>query len=692
MEITIGGNRLGSGKKMKARLNNYYRSTHNLSKTFASSMGAGMLIPCYKRLCTRGDAFEIDINADMRTIPTFGPLFGSFKMQVDVFQCPIRLYQGILHNNPLAIGLKMSQVKFPTLKIQTVDFGEENDGKFADNCLLKYLGISGIGRHARAGEYKEDPYLQMINREFNAIPALAYYDIYKTYYANKQEEKGYIISSETIEASATIEDVIAWDAVSGERTSYGTGVAIDVGLTTGSNSFEIVGTDITNSNVLIQFTSIPTQLAPILTANVNYTLEELKTKQVIEISQENTNFISILFNAQMAALMQINGTQAKFYEGQGIKKQGLKIVGFDLANIDQMRYDLLCNNTLGSTFRIENNNNAYLPYSALVDEYEDVVNWEVISAPYRTFNKFALNGIALKTYQNDIFNNWLNTEWIEGENGINELSKVHVDANGDFSMDALLFAQKLFNMLNRIAVAGATYEDWQDTMYEEVKRKQIESPIYLGGLSKEIIFDEIVQTAPAEGQALGTLGGRGRAGNKQKGGKIHVKCDEACYIIAIVSLTPRIFYTQGNEYDMTDVLTMDDIHKPAMDGIGFQDLIGERLAWWDTIIHPATTHTPYGITRSKIGKLPAWIEYMTDVDTAYGDFAGEGGKGYMILNRNYEHDPQTKGIKDATTYIDPAKYNYVFANAELDAQNFWCEIHFDIKARRLMSARLIPHV
>lgn len=243
-------------------------------------------------------------------------------------------------------------------------------------------------------------------------------------------------------------------------------------------------------------------------------------------------------------------------------------------------------------------------------------------------------------------------------------------------------------MLNRVAVSDGTYESWQDVMYEEIARKQIESPIFLGGMSQEIMFDEIVQTAPADGDPLGTLGGRGRlVQGTKKGGKIRVKVDEASFIIAIVSLTPRIFYTQGNEFYMTDLFTMDDFHKPGMDGIGFQDLIGERMAWFDTKINNSSAITQ----RSKIGKIPAWIEYMTSVDRAYGDLAEEYGKGYMILNRNYEMTDNGL-IKDASTYIDPQKYNYAFAYTALDAQNFWVEIAFDIKARRKMSARLIPNV
>lgn len=78
---------------MKGRINNYHRSTHNLSEKWASSMAPGVLYPAMCKLAMRGDSFDISINADARTIPTKGPLFGSYKMQVDVFQIPVRLYQ-----------------------------------------------------------------------------------------------------------------------------------------------------------------------------------------------------------------------------------------------------------------------------------------------------------------------------------------------------------------------------------------------------------------------------------------------------------------------------------------------------------------------------------------------------------------------------------------------------------------------
>lgn len=145
MEVTLGGDRLGSGNKNKIALRNYERSTHDLTQKFTSSLQCGTLYPFLVLPAMRGDKFTIDLEAAARTIPTKGPLFGSFKMQLDLFQCDIRLYQAILHNNPLSIGLKMSQVKFPQLAIKDATPVGGGSKAFSNTSLLKYLGISGIG-------------------------------------------------------------------------------------------------------------------------------------------------------------------------------------------------------------------------------------------------------------------------------------------------------------------------------------------------------------------------------------------------------------------------------------------------------------------------------------------------------------------------------------------------------------------
>ena len=43
--------------------------------------------------------FDIDLELDVKTHPTIGPLFGRYKVQLDVFEVPLRLYHGMMRMN-----------------------------------------------------------------------------------------------------------------------------------------------------------------------------------------------------------------------------------------------------------------------------------------------------------------------------------------------------------------------------------------------------------------------------------------------------------------------------------------------------------------------------------------------------------------------------------------------------------------
>ena len=147
-EVSIGGNRLGSGNKLKAYLHNYERSTHDLSTVVRTTMAAGTLVPFVTLVALPGDTFDIDLNCLMMTHPTIGPLFGTYKVQLDMFQIPIRLYQGKLHMNMVGIGMNMSNVALPQIRLraEAIDQSKPVDNiQVNPSCLLAYLGIRGLG-------------------------------------------------------------------------------------------------------------------------------------------------------------------------------------------------------------------------------------------------------------------------------------------------------------------------------------------------------------------------------------------------------------------------------------------------------------------------------------------------------------------------------------------------------------------
>lgn len=658
---TLGGDRLGSGKKMQVEMKSYERSTHDLSYIWRSTMAAGTLVPFMSELGLPGDTFDINLDCNVMTHPTVGPLFGSYKVQLDVFMAPIRLYQGMLHNNKLGIGLDMAQIKLPQVKV-TVDKTQVGELELLDSIdniqinpssILSYLNIRGIGiAEGTAGDQE--------SRKFNGCSFLTYWDVYKNYYANKAEGIGAVIHNGTIASPQTITEVQIGDNTQmyPDLVQAPATVAIEPDIHNGAFA----------RLVFVGAAPDPEQII------INTDLGTFKFTELFAVVTNETA-TQIVGTGAVSGGVWINWNYASVDD---LVTEEPQVYTFPLSDLDDMREDILHAVTTPTAFVIDENS---------PEPYNLVLSWTGTGTNRRYSKMSTQEGLALKTYQSDLFNNWIETDWIDGTNGINEITSVDT-TGGSFSIDQLNLSKKVYDMLNRIAISGGSYKDWIDTVWTAKGNWRPETPMYMGGLIKELVFQEVVSNAESGGdggeQPLGTLAGKGVMSKKHKGGNITVKVEEPCYVMGIISLTPRIDYSQGNKWDV-NLKTMDDFHKPALDEIGFQDLITDQMAWWDTKIIAAVP------TFYSAGKQPAWMNYMTNVNQVRGNFAIEGNEMFMTLNRKYAHDAGNR-IDDLTTYIDPVKFNDIFAQTSRDAQNFWTQISVDITARRMMSAKIIPNL
>jgi hypothetical protein len=356
--------------------------------------------------------------------------------------------------------------------------------------------------------------------------------------------------------------------------------------------------------------------------------------------------------------------------------KGIKLQQFELSNIDEMREAILAAPKT-APFNIGSLNS--LPYTAsIANEIVGETN------PNGNASWFNQAGLGIKTYLSDRFNNWLSTEWIDGEGGIVDISSVDV-SDGMLKMDALILAKKIYDMMNRIAISDGSYQAWQEVMYDEKALRIAESPMYVGGMSSEIVFDEVVSNSATEDQPLGTLAGRGAERGARGGNSIKIKIREPSMIMIIGSFTPRVDYSQGNKW-WTRLQTMNDFHKPNLDAIGFQELITDEMAAFDTEVNADGT-----LVYKSAGKQVSWQEYMTNIDQSFGSFSAYRELAHMAMNRSYEHD-NTGAISDLTTYIDPTKYNVAFANTKISAKNIWVQCAIDCIVRRKMSAKQIPNL
>ena len=679
---SIGKNTLGGGKRMNVDLRTYNRSTHDLSYIWRSSMAPGTLVPFCKILMTPGDTMEIDLTHQIMTHPTVGPLFGSYKVQADVFQCPIRLYNAMLHNNALNIGLKMSDVKLPKIEVEICDVDTEyydsrTKKQISESCVLAYLGQRGYtGAVDRA-------YSDPLKIKKNATPLLAYYDIFKNYYANKQEENFYTIAENT---PLDFDDVL----YSNTKEAYGQKYQINkngyIGINKNSKYYT---SDDTIDDGLILSVSNPTEKTKMY---INYRLIDIIDTDSEKPSDQVWKVLH--YGEVPVRVFKIKNTDTKVVDAlieKTIDTKTKSLHKYKLYEIDEVREDLL------GAGKNEWTTKQGWPYIKELFER----TWGITIGGYnRRYDNFPFKGIqglaglnslsnqsglCVKTYQSDVFNNWVNTEWIDGPNGINAVTAIKIDPESQsFQLDTLNLAKKVYDMLNRIAVSGGTYQDWIETVYTNDYIERSETPIYEGGMSAELEFQEVISQSATQEEPLGTLAGRGKT-TGQKGGHIVVKASEPSYLIGIVSLTPRVDYCQGNDFDTT-LETLDDIHKPALDAIGFQDRMCETLDWRSVKYDKDGTKI-----NGSIGKQPAWIDYMTNFNKTYGNFAIKDNEAFMVLNRWFESNPITQE-GDYTSYIDPQKYNYIFADTDLNAMNFWTQIGVNIKARRMISAKVIPNL
>ena len=363
---------------------------------------------------------------------------------------------------------------------------------------------------------------------------------------------------------------------------------------------------------------------------------------------------------------------------------GAKLSQIPITNCDDMREDILARVKDTTAFTI--NADTYAPYGNLFrpmtkKAYTKLNPNTEIEIPC-TASYYPMQGLAICTYKSDRNNNWLDSEYVDkvfgtGGQGV-------VDVTNGLNLNTLLLAQKIFNQANKIAIGNRSYNDWLLTIHGQEVNRPCEIPVYEGGMSQEIYFEEIRSTAATEGQPMGTIAANGVMGREKNGGKIVIRAEEAGLIYGILRIVPNLIYSQGNDPD-DDILTMNDIHQPDLDGIGYQDAVTEYMAAIDT--RRDDDGIPY---YRSVGKQPAWLNYMTDVDEAFGDFAIENNKMPMTLNRRYQFDG-LGNLKDGTTYIDPSKFNYMWAGVARNDMHFDVSIGMRITARRKLSTRQMPN-
>ena len=396
-KVTLGGDRLGAGQKQKVTLRGYERSTHDLGFNWKSSMATGVLTPFMSIVGLNGDSFQIKLDADCLTLPTVGPLFGRFKVQLDVFTIPIRLYQAQLHNNKLGIGMNMAAIKLPHITMTAIpNEVVKVPQPLNPSSIHNYLGIAGLGTTPLAPS-------AIYQVTFNAIPYLAYYDIFKNYYANKQEENAYVIHHEATLATsenATLQLAQNLDIASVGREDV---TVIEVGDLPNVTGFPLIK----GGGIVLRTLETAGSAAPTLD---DYTIKWGNSNIPGENTQSGDSLLSEIFQLQSqfkrdgviynncevkpSWIGMYVGTTVLFAQNYNFSDREPYLQAFKLKDIDDMREDILSKIKETTSFGISDEYvNAEGEKSVYALSLEQDPTTQIRSA------SFPLEGLCVKSYR-----------------------------------------------------------------------------------------------------------------------------------------------------------------------------------------------------------------------------------------------------------------------------------------------------
>lgn len=168
------------------------QSNFDLSRKVRTTMAPGVLTPILCEPVIAGDQVKIAIESLMKTYAALVPIMGTFKLETSVWFAPLSLYIPRLKSNSALTPTntsKLPDVNFPYFRLPSsaaTSIVDYSNNFVAPDSLLRYLGLP-YRFVDKTAPVEELPGIKTLGRKFNGVPLLMYVDIFRNYYANRQE-------------------------------------------------------------------------------------------------------------------------------------------------------------------------------------------------------------------------------------------------------------------------------------------------------------------------------------------------------------------------------------------------------------------------------------------------------------------------------------------------------------------------
>ena len=295
-----------------------------------------------------------------------------------------------------------------------------------------------------------------------------------------------------------------------------------------------------------------------------------------------------------------------------------------------------------------------------------------------------------------------------------DVGSTYISSSGTFSVNDLRAAFALDKMLEATRRANGT--DYSSQIEAHFGFKVPESRAgdarFLGGFDNSVSISEVVSTSDtssSSGAALGTIGGKGVG--SLTSGRIDFDVKEHGIIMCIYSVAPQVEYNASYVDPFNRKLKREDFFQPEFADLGYQPILTSDLLF--SIHNPAknselpSPNSAFStgavdvnneVNNILLGWQVRYNEYKTARDVVFGDFETIGNLKYFTTprfdlafdrkvtrNSSTGFDSFSSGLSSRQFYVNPCVLNSIFLVDAREADHFYVNSFFDVKAVRPMS-------
>lgn len=651
----------------KVELPKVGRSNHNLDKAIMFSFSPGTARPIWSRDVLPKDHWEISFNASIESLPMLAPLYGSFKATWAFYFEPWSNIYGWMDNN---------------IRQSTQQIIKQN--------LLRYtLPVMSYERFDDPEAVVKNYHVGVSNRVFNFDTTVNAFGV----------------------APSSVWEDLGWP------TGFNFEV-VDVGP---HNYFSVDDLEFENEGDTAKIVANGLYLNNVNAENFAQSVvgnipKTYKLAPVYLHAVKPLAYLDIIrnyyVNNQMAVAQYIGVDLA--YVNFGKPRPVVRSVSLEVLD-----YIFMLLRSVYST-----------QYAQHIDTWQELYTWFDSVAPLNNQETLHSDAVAFLKHWQESFcvadgGCFLTNYQMDLNRGLLATStgnyKSTVDTSGgSFSIDTLRMQNKIQQLIDILDVTGGRFGDWVRALWSVDIPHNVDKPIYLGSISETISTTDIVSPSTTSGSVAGSQTGFAAGG--AKGRKISFNSDIYGTIMCVFSYTPIVLYS--SVFKREDVKgSFYGIYNPRMSQLGYQDVPRMFLSAEQakhSYLDDAGKSRIYGISLADngsstrrdvqlpytsdiplnglVGKQVAWAEYMSDIDESRGIFANNQSLEYWVLNRDYfmrdnletfNNTLQVHNLFNGSTYIDPWKFQHLFADTEPNAQNFRQFIKFDVFVKRAIPKRTL---